>query len=56
MTLKPEPSTFKPIRYPCPLGAMGPLYLVRLDNGDHHCRKCDKLAVGSNMGSGRTLV
>jgi len=21
---------------------MGPLYLVRLDNGDHHCRKCDK--------------
>ena len=42
MTLKPEPGSFKPIRHPCPLGAMGSLYLVRLDNGDYHCRKCEK--------------
>ena len=39
---KPEPAPFQPIRYPCPLGAMGPLYMVRLDNGDMHCTKCEK--------------
>ena len=42
MTLKPEPSSFKPIRHPCPLGAMGGLYLIRLDNGDLNCSKCEK--------------
>lgn len=42
MTLKPEPGSFKPIRHPCPLGAMGALYLVRFDNGDMHCSKCEK--------------
>ncbi len=21
---------------------MGPLYMVRLDGGDYHCRKCEK--------------
>ena len=42
MTTNPDPRSFQPIRHPCPIGAMGALYLVRLDNGDHHCRKCDK--------------
>jgi len=40
--MKPTPEPFTPIRHPCPLGAMGPLYMVRLDSGDYHCRKCAK--------------
>lgn len=42
MTPKPEAGPFKPIRHPCPLGAMGPLYLVPRDSGDYHCRMCEK--------------
>lgn len=39
---KPELSSFQPVRHPCPLGAMGRLYIVRLDNGVMHCSKCEK--------------
>lgn len=33
---------FTPIRHPCPLGAMGPLYFSRQADGGLHCRKCAK--------------
>ena len=59
MTTKPDPSSFQPIRHPCPLGAMGPLYMARLDNGDYHCRKCEKLVAdlsGQNLEQVRHFV